>query len=161
MRPPPSNLVMNTIRPEPKLKITLVLAMLLMAGLTLPVAGAERDKQDVVQLHATLELKDGSRLVGVPLEKTLPVTLDFMKASIMPQPGLCRIAAKRKNLWGGRNEFSHAENRRRWRSLERENKAKDSAYLTANTKNCAWSAIYLNGLTWNPSERGAHCGNEK
>jgi hypothetical protein len=118
---------MNTIRPEPKLKITLVLAMLLMAGLTLPVAGAERDKQDVVQLHATLELKDGSRLVGVPLEKTLPVTLDFMKASIMPQPGLCRIAAKRKNLWGGRNEFSHAENRRRWRSLERENKAKDSA----------------------------------
>lgn len=72
---------MNTNRTEPKLKTTLALAILL-AGLTLPVAAGEPDKPDTVQLRATLELKDGSRLVGVPLEKTLPVTLDFMKASI-------------------------------------------------------------------------------
>jgi hypothetical protein len=37
---------------------------------------------DALQVRATLELSDGSRLVGVAQEASLPVTLDFMSASI-------------------------------------------------------------------------------
>ncbi len=35
-----------------------------------------------MQVRAVVELKDGSRLVGRPLERSLPLSLDFMKVSI-------------------------------------------------------------------------------
>lgn len=45
-------------------------------------AAEASDAEAKVRVRAVVELKDGSRLIGAPLEKALPVTLDFMKASI-------------------------------------------------------------------------------
>ncbi len=59
-----------------------LLTALLLTAVAFSAAASERAREEAVTVRATLELKDGSRLVGTPLEKTLPVTLDFMKAAI-------------------------------------------------------------------------------
>jgi hypothetical protein len=58
-----------------------VLTMVLAAGLVMSVAARDREEPKW-NVRATVELKDGSRLVGTPVDKSLPLKLDFMKADI-------------------------------------------------------------------------------
>lgn len=64
----------------PSMKNKLVVTLCVSAAL----AGSAwaSDAETKVRVRAVVELKDGSRLVGAPLEESLPVTLDFMKASV-------------------------------------------------------------------------------
>ena len=49
---------------------------------TLPTIAGSKNEKGELKVRAVIELQDGSRLVGTPKAKSLPVTLDFMKASI-------------------------------------------------------------------------------
>ena len=60
---------------------------------------AEPEMKNDMEVDATLELKDGSKLIGVALEKSLPVTLDFTKVSIpMGKIRQCEINHKDKSV---------------------------------------------------------------
>jgi hypothetical protein len=64
------------------MKTSAGLASLLLAFATITVPARAEDANEAVQVRATLELQDGSRLVGVPLEKVLSMKLDFTEANI-------------------------------------------------------------------------------
>lgn len=64
------------------MKTTLGFTGILLAFLATCVSTFASDKEEAWQIRATLDMKDGSRLVGVSLEKSLPVKLDFTEANI-------------------------------------------------------------------------------
>lgn len=75
-----------------------VLCAVLLPLATAATAG-EQKAEPVTHVRATLELKDGSRLVGEPAEKSLPMTLGFSKASIpLEMIRQCEIRPKDKSV---------------------------------------------------------------
>src|SRR5271154_1977239 len=75
------------------------LCCVLFAGGAHLFAQAEPETKNDLQVNATLELKDGSRLIGVPMEKSLSVALDFTKVSIpIGKLRQCEINHKDKSV---------------------------------------------------------------
>jgi len=66
---------------KPKVSAAGLAIAVFTAALTAPVCRAQR-VDDSRTTRATLELSDGSRLVGVPVKDSLPATLSFGEASI-------------------------------------------------------------------------------
>jgi hypothetical protein len=64
------------------MKILFAVTLILILTLAIPAHAGPKGEKEELRVRVVVELKDGSRLVGAPLAKSLPVTLDFMKAAI-------------------------------------------------------------------------------